>query len=599
MVASAKTRVNLASSCLASTDSTVNADVLSGTRLLSPTGRSARLIILVEGHPVATRGVSSSTGISLLSALLDQDSGAFSVLREVCTSYGTMVEGQSVTAVLIAGSRIALMTTSTRTRWILIRDRHQVELDPVASVIPASSARLVAGDRIAIGSSLVARCFVDELKVLGETPQIQNAVDQLAETFGARVSSAPVSVILIEAVAVTSSGSSGIPDDLRSILPPKRLVVPTEHSPVVAAPPESRGTGRRFVRVGAVLVCTLALAAGIGISRRSAPVGNARGAISTFVASRRPLATSTSTTEPASTSVEANTVSPTTEFLPASTSTPTATSLSLLTTVPPSATPRASTLKPANESTQTTARAGAPESSWGTAALRADCAAIEVGSLPVASQGWAAIGVSVQDRQIRARIEGSGPRKVLWVGGVHGDEAEGRTVTERLATEFISTPALGTKSTLMIIEDTNPDGRAAGTRENSRGVDLNRNFPAANFEPSKNHGATQLSEPEAQALAQAVCTFQPDVVMVSHSGHSKELKNAVDPDGPADALAEAFGATAGMSVANASYPTPGSFGTWAGNEGQLQTLTVEFARGLDPIAAWEQAHNAVLNAIAG
>src|SRR5688572_11324952 len=43
---------------------------------------------------------------------------------------------------------------------------------------------------------------------------------------------------------------------------------------------------------------------------------------------------------------------------------------------------------------------------------------------PLVSQ-WRELGRSVEGRPIRARTVGHGPRHVLWIGGIHGDETEG------------------------------------------------------------------------------------------------------------------------------------------------------------------------------
>ena len=64
------------------------------------------------------------------------------------------------------------------------------------------------------------------------------------------------------------------------------------------------------------------------------------------------------------------------------------------------------------------------------------------------------------------------PRRVLVVGAVHGNEPAGRAVVRALRRGPAPRDAR-----LWLIHDLNPDGGAAGTRQNAHGVDLNRNFP--------------------------------------------------------------------------------------------------------------------------
>ena len=97
---------------------------------------------------------------------------------------------------------------------------------------------------------------------------------------------------------------------------------------------------------------------------------------------------------------------------------------------------------------------------------------------------WQVIGQSIQGRDIRLRTLGSGPRSVLWIGGIHGDEAEGAVASAELPAAFLEDPTRAQRVTLHLIEDLNPDGRAAVTRGNANDVDLNRNYPAA-FSPAE------------------------------------------------------------------------------------------------------------------
>jgi hypothetical protein len=126
------------------------------------------------------------------------------------------------------------------------------------------------------------------------------------------------------------------------------------------------------------------------------------------------------------------------------------------------------------------------------------------------------VGRSVEGREITALARGDpdAERKFLVVGCIHGDECAGAAVVRRLE----AVPALS-PFRLWLVRHLNPDGRAARTRTNARGVDLNRNFPAAwrSGGPGPEWGGPRpLSEPEARIAARLIRRVDPDVTIWFH-----------------------------------------------------------------------------------
>lgn len=234
--------------------------------------------------------------------------------------------------------------------------------------------------------------------------------------------------------------------------------------------------------------------------------------------------------------------------------------------------------------------------------LHADRVSGSAGAADAAARGaswrpsWQAIATSHQGRPLRITRLGRGPRRVLWVGGIHGNEREGRIATEELPRALLEVPGALETVTLTILEDSNPDGTARNTRGNARGVDLNRNYPAANFQPSRLFGLRPLDQPEAKALHDLILEERPHLVIVAHSWHDDHFINF---DGPAEHLARRFSARSGYRVqpSDAFAPTPGSLGSWVGRALGVPILTLEYHRGREPWAAWHETRAAILDVV--
>ncbi len=146
-----------------------------------------------------------------------------------------------------------------------------------------------------------------------------------------------------------------------------------------------------------------------------------------------------------------------------------------------------------------------------------------------AAPGSVLVGRSAQGRPIRAVRVGSARARVklLVIGSIHGNENAGRQVVARLRRVR---PPRG--SALWLIDTVNPDGAAAGTRQNSRGVDLNRNFPddwRADGRPFDTYhsGSAAGSEPETQAISRFIARERPRVTLWYHQA----LRIVVHSDG--------------------------------------------------------------------
>jgi protein MpaA len=186
-------------------------------------------------------------------------------------------------------------------------------------------------------------------------------------------------------------------------------------------------------------------------------------------------------------------------------------------------------------------------------------------------------GRSVQGRALVARVLGadSAPRKVLLVGCIHGDECAGRAILS--AAEHASLTA---DVQLWLVPTLNPDGEAAGSRQNAHGVDLNRNFPyrwRAVSGPTYYSGPRPRSEPETRAAMRLVARVRPAVTVVYH-----QHEDLVDMAGGDRGLARRYAELAGLRATCLPF-LPGTESAWSNhNIAGTTSFVVELPAGPVP-----------------
>lgn len=167
-------------------------------------------------------------------------------------------------------------------------------------------------------------------------------------------------------------------------------------------------------------------------------------------------------------------------------------------------------------------------------------------------------------------------KKILTISLIHGDEPASGTVARSWINRLDS---LSPRNSWRVIPIANPDGFRKLTRMNINGVDLNRNFPTADWEdsaikhwkekkkadPRKFPGDQPASEIETQCLIKHIEDFDPDFIISVHTPYG-----VLDFDGPPMNF-PAFKPLPWISLGN----YPGSLGRYMWVNNNIPVLTIE------------------------
>lgn len=180
-------------------------------------------------------------------------------------------------------------------------------------------------------------------------------------------------------------------------------------------------------------------------------------------------------------------------------------------------------------------------------------------------------GFSRKGVPLQVYLPQTGQTDILIFASIHGEETESTALLSK-ALRSLQTPP----TRVAVILCANPDGALLGTRCNAAGVELNRNFPSANWQEEPvstkwapdyglvnfSTGSEPGSEPETQALINLIENLCPTSIISLHA----PLACIDDPE-LSDLAKWIATATSMPLIDDIGYPTPGSFGSWAIEKG--------------------------------
>jgi protein MpaA len=208
-------------------------------------------------------------------------------------------------------------------------------------------------------------------------------------------------------------------------------------------------------------------------------------------------------------------------------------------------------------------------------------------SQTICGYSWV-IGSSVKGRAITAYSFGSGAKTILFTGGIHGSEPSGYTTMQALV-QYLQANGntIPGDTRVVVVPNTNPDGIAAGSRNNSRNVNVDRNFPTANWSASietasgtlpTGGGTSPGSEPEAAALIALVRQLKP---RLSVSYHAQGRLVGANKFADSVTIGDVYSSTVGYKTmyynaeAVMGYPMTGEFEDWMGEEMNIPAILIE------------------------
>ncbi len=200
------------------------------------------------------------------------------------------------------------------------------------------------------------------------------------------------------------------------------------------------------------------------------------------------------------------------------------------------------------------------------------------------------IGTSVKGRSITAYYFGTGSKKVLLAGSMHGSESNtGELLVNWVSYLRANQNQIPSDRTFIVVPYSNPDGVASENRLNAHKVDLNRNWGTSSWQKktywnnttlTSGGGSAPFSEPETRALRNLINKENPKITISYHAAAGMVISDSISSS-LRDWYSKKTGYTVIAGAADPykdyfSYNVTGSMEEWLGERGKI-VLVVELA----------------------
>jgi predicted deacylase len=198
------------------------------------------------------------------------------------------------------------------------------------------------------------------------------------------------------------------------------------------------------------------------------------------------------------------------------------------------------------------------------------------------------IGYSSRGKPITAYYFGNGGSTVLYTGGIHGNEYSSSYILRDWINELEARAGeIPAGRQIVVVPTLNPDGFAAGTRNNAANVNLNRNFDVSDWKADINDtngtvkgggGSAPMSEPETKAIANLSRQLHPRLVLSYHAVGSVAIGNQA---GDSARLASQYASMVGYRNGTGSssevfdYEITGTYDDWLAEKMGVPSMVIE------------------------